>query len=378
MLYPITPIFLSSVLHAPVEAIGFIEGVAEAVASILRSAFGQISDRTGRRRPFVLGGYTISALAKPIIALAHTWPIVLVARVGDRLGKGMRTAPRAEIAKYEINKISGITTSVAVIIIIIVALAGLGLVVVNSLSESSWGTFTIAATIPIALIMGVWMSKIRKGKMAEATIFGVIMLVLAVIYGRYIPNSPIASWFTYNHHSLTILLALYGFLASVLPVWLLLSPRDYLSSIMKITVVAMLAIGIIVVAPNLKMPAFTPFIHGGGPIIPGTLFPYLFITIACGAISGFHSLVSSGTTPKMLMNEKHIKTIAVGSMLIEGLVSILALVAAASLHCMARTRLSRRPPRRHTHGKPVAPAPGRPPLPAPPNATHSRSPLYPR
>ncbi|HEX2936404.1 MAG TPA: carbon starvation protein A [Bacteroidales bacterium] len=237
----------------------------------------------------------------------------------------------AEIAKTEIGKLSGVTTSLAVIIIIIVALAGLGLVVVNSLSESSWGTFTIAATIPIALIMGVWMSKVRKGKMAEATVFGVIMLVLAVVYGRYIPGSPFASWFSYKHHSLTILLAGYGFLASVLPVWLLLSPRDYLSSIMKIGVVAMLAIGIIVVAPNLKMPAFTPFVHGGGPIIPGTLFPYLFITIACGAISGFHALVSSGTTPKMLMSEKHIKSIAVGAMLIEGLVSILALVAAASL-----------------------------------------------
>jgi carbon starvation protein len=237
----------------------------------------------------------------------------------------------AEIARTEISKLSGITTSVAVIIIIIVALAGLGLVVVNSLSESSWGTFTIAATIPIALTMGMWITKVRKGKAAEATIFGVIMLFLAVVYGRFIPSSSVAGWFTFNHHQLTILLACYGFFASVLPVWLLLAPRDYLSSIMKITVVAMLAIGIIVVAPNLKMPAFTPFTKGGGPIIPGTLFPYLFITIACGAVSGFHSLVSSGTTPKMLMNEKDIKFIAVGSMLIEGLVSILALVAAASL-----------------------------------------------
>lgn len=236
-----------------------------------------------------------------------------------------------EIAKCEISAVSGITTSVAVIIIIIVALAGLGLVVVNSLTESSWGTFTIAATIPIALIMGVWMSKIRKGKMTEATVFGVIMLFLAVVYGRYIPDSPVAQWFTFNHHSLTILIGIYGFLASVLPVWLLLSPRDYLSSIMKITVVGMLAIGIVLVAPDMKMPAFTAFTRGGGPIIPGTLFPYLFITIACGAISGFHSLVSSGTTPKMLMNEKSIRFIAVGSMLIEGLVSILALVAAASL-----------------------------------------------
>jgi carbon starvation protein len=237
----------------------------------------------------------------------------------------------AEIARKEINKVSGITTSVAIIIIIIVALAGLGLVVVNALAESSWGTFTIASTIPIALIMGVWMFRIRKGKTAEATIFGVIMLILAVVLGRYIPGSQFAGWFTFNHKTLTILIAVYGFLASVLPVWLLLSPRDYLSSIMKISVIGLLAVGVIIVAPEIKMPAFTPFINGGGPIIPGKLFPYLFITIACGAISGFHSLVSSGTTPKMVMKESNIKMIAVGSMLTEGVVSILALVAACSL-----------------------------------------------
>jgi carbon starvation protein len=237
----------------------------------------------------------------------------------------------AEIAKMEISKLSGTTASLAIIIILIVAMAGLGLVVVNSLAESSWGTFTIACTIPIALAMGVWMFQVRKGKVIEATVGGVILLVFAVVYGRYIPSSPIASWFTYDHHSLTILLAAYGFLASVLPVWLLLSPRDYLSSIMKLSVVAMLAVGIIIVAPDLKMPAFTAYIHGNGPIIPGTLFPYLFITIACGAISGFHSLVSSGTTPKMLSNESHIKFITVGAMLSEGIVSVLALIAAASL-----------------------------------------------
>jgi carbon starvation protein len=179
--------------------------------------------------------------------------------------------------------------------------------------------------------MGVWMFKFRKGKTAEATIIGVTLLTLAVIFGRYIPSSPFASWFTFDHKTLTILLIGYGFAASVLPVWLLLSPRDYLSSIMKIAVIAMLAIGVIVVAPTLHMPAFTPFIHGGGPIIPGTLFPYLFITIACGAISGFHALVSSGTTPKMIMKESHIKSIAAGSMLVEAMVSILALIAASSL-----------------------------------------------
>ena len=237
----------------------------------------------------------------------------------------------AAIAKEEINKVSGITTTFAIILIIVVALAGLGLVVINALAESSWGTFTIASTIPIALIMGIWMFKIRKGKTLEATIFGVVMLVLAVIIGRYVPDSQFALWFTFNHKTLTIIIAIYGFLASVLPVWLLLSPRDYLSSIMKISVIALLAVGIIIVAPEIKMPAFTEFGRGGGPIIPGRLFPYLFITIACGAISGFHSLVSSGTTPKMIMNESDIKTIAVGSMLTEGVVSIMALIAATSL-----------------------------------------------
>jgi carbon starvation protein len=237
----------------------------------------------------------------------------------------------AAIAKEEINKVSGITTTFAIILILVVAMAGLGLVVINALAESSWGTFTIASTIPIALIMGVWMFRVRKGKTLEATIFGVIMLVLAVITGRYIPGSQFASMFTFNHRTLTILLAVYGFFASVLPVWLLLSPRDYLSSIMKISVIGMLAIGLIIVAPEIKMPAFTDFGRGGGPIIPGRLFPYLFITIACGAISGFHSLVSSGTTPKMIMKESDIKTIAVGSMLTEGVVSIMALIAATSL-----------------------------------------------
>jgi carbon starvation protein len=237
----------------------------------------------------------------------------------------------AEIAKMEINKVSGITTTFAIILIIIVALAGLGVVVVNALAESSWGTFTIASTIPIALAMGIWMFRIRKGKTLEATIFGVIMLILVVVIGKYIPASHFASWFTFDRKTLTILVAIYGFVASVLPVWLLLSPRDYLSSIMKISVIGLLAIGLIIVVPEIKMPAFTAFSKGGGPIIPGKLFPYLFITIACGAISGFHSLVSSGTTPKMIMKEADIKPIAVGAMLTEGAISVMALIAATSL-----------------------------------------------
>jgi len=237
----------------------------------------------------------------------------------------------AEIAKIEISSFSGLITSIAVLIILIIALAGLGVVVVNALAESSWGTFTIAATIPIAVFMGLWMFKFRKGKTVEATIIGVILLSLAVIYGKYVPGSALEPYFTFDRKTLTILLAGYGFFASVLPVWLLLSPRDYLSSIMKLGVIAMLAVGVIAVSPDIQMPSFTDFIHGGGPIIPGTLYPYLFITIACGAISGFHALVSSGTTPKMLMKESHIKPVAVGSMLAESMVSILALIAATSL-----------------------------------------------
>jgi len=237
----------------------------------------------------------------------------------------------SEIARTQINKVSGFTASVATLIILVIAMAGLGLVVVNALTESSWGVFTISSTIPIAIIMGIWMFKINKGKVLIPTIFGVILLALAVIYGKYIPDSSIAGWFILDHKALTIALICYGFIASVLPVWLLLSPRDYLSSIMKIVVVAMLALGVIIVSPTLHMPAFTQFIHGGGPVIPGSLFPYLFITIACGAISGFHALVSSGTTPKMIMKESHIKGIAAGSMLIEAGVSILALIAASSL-----------------------------------------------
>ena len=237
----------------------------------------------------------------------------------------------AEIARAEINKLSGTTASVVIILALIVTLAGLGVVVVNALAESSWGTFTIAMTIPIAMFMGVWMFKLRPGKTVEATIMGVAMLAAAVILGRYIPDSALAPYFTFSKKTLTLMLCGYGFLASVLPVWLLLSPRDYLSSIMKIGVIGLLAVGVIIVAPDIKMPGFTQFTGGGGPIIPGKLYPYLFITIACGAISGFHSLVSSGTTPKMIMKGSHIKAIAVGSMLTEGVVSIMALIAATSL-----------------------------------------------
>ncbi len=289
-----------------------IAGAGPLVGPVLAAQFGYFP------------GFLWMVLGSVLAGAVHDFIILLASVRHD--GKSL-----AEIAKREIGRLSGGVASIAILVIIVIALAGLGLVVVNALSESSWGTFTIASTIPIAIFMGFWMFRLRKGKTIEATIMGVIFLTLAVVFGRYIPSSQFASWFTFDRPTLTILLALYGFIASILPVWVLLSPRDYLSSIMKLSVIAMLAVGIIIVAPNMKMPAFTSFDHGGGPIIPGTLFPYLFITIACGAVSGFHSLIGSGTTPKMIMKESHIKPIAVGAMLAEGMVSILALIAACSL-----------------------------------------------
>ena len=237
----------------------------------------------------------------------------------------------AEIARIQISPLSGIVASIAILFILVVALAGLGLVVVNALSESSWGTFTIVSTIPIALFMGLYMYRFRKGRIAEGTIIGVIFLTLAVIFGKDIAHSSLAPYFTFPKPKITLFILIYGFVASVLPVWMLLCPRDYLSSFMKIGTIAFLAIGIIIVHPELKMPHITEYIYGGGPIIPGSLFPFTFITIACGAISGFHSLVASGTSPKMVSKESDIRVIGFGAMLIEGFIAILALVAACSL-----------------------------------------------
>ena len=240
----------------------------------------------------------------------------------------------AEITREEIGPVAWFAGAVAILFIVVIAIAGLGIVVVNALAESPWGTFTIAMTIPLAIFMGFYMYVWRKGRVVEATVIGVIGLMACVIFGEPLnhPDSVVGSFFRLTREQLVFAIAIYGFAASVLPVWLLLSPRDYLSSFMKIGTIALLVVGIVIVNPVLLMPPLTEYIHGGGPIIPGPLFPFCFITIACGAISGFHSLVASGTTPKMVDKESHIRPIGYGAMLIEGTVGVLALIAASSMH----------------------------------------------
>src|SRR3954471_17727191 len=238
----------------------------------------------------------------------------------------------ADLARLEIGPIAGGTAAVAILFIIVIALAGLGLAVVNALQQSAWGTFTIAASIPLALFLGLYMYRLRPGQITEATIIGVTGMLAAVLFGKPIAASSIGHFFQFNRTELIVLMAAYGFVASVLPVWLLLAPRDYLSSFMKIRTIALLIVGVIVVNPVLEMPAFTEFTSGGGPIVPGPLFPFAFITIACGAISGFHALIASGTTPKMIDREADIRVIGYGAMLMEGLVGIMSLIAASALY----------------------------------------------
>jgi len=233
-----------------------------------------------------------------------------------------------QLAKAHISPTAGVATAFAILFIIVTALAGLALVVVNALNESAWATFTIAVTIPAALLVGLYMYRIRPGKIVEASLLGVTIVVLGVIVGEPLSKSSIGSIFVLSKPTLSILLPLYGFIASTLPVWVLLCPRDYLSSYMKLGTIGLLVAGVFVVNPTLHMPAVTQYIHGGGPIIPGKVWPFVCITIACGAISGFHSLIGSGTTPKMIKSEADICFIGYGAMLTEAVVSMMALIAA--------------------------------------------------
>lgn len=235
------------------------------------------------------------------------------------------------IAHKNIGPLAGITTSIATLFIIVCTLASVAIVVVKALAESSWGMFTILVTIPAALLTGLWMYKIRPGKVAEASLIGVSIVLAGVLLGSPFAQSAWGSTLLFNETTLKLMLPIYAAVASILPVWVLMCPRDYLSSYMKIGVMVVLAVGILAAAPTLKMPATTPFVSGGGPVISGPIWPFVCIVIMCGAISGFHSLIASGTTPKMISKESHIRPIGYGAMVVEGFVAVTALVAACAL-----------------------------------------------
>lgn len=237
-----------------------------------------------------------------------------------------------QMAREEIGKIGGVTALITVLLIMIILLAVVALVVVNALKDSPWGTFTIAATMPIAVFMGLYLRYWRPGKVLECSVIGFVLVMLSIFAGQWVSNSPaLAPIFTMSGVALAIAIILYGFLASALPVWLLLAPRDYLSTFVKLGVVILLAIGILFVRPDLQLPPLTRFVDGTGPIFAGKIFPFCFITIACGAISGFHALISSGTTPKMIAREWHAWPVGYGSMALESFVAIMALIAACAL-----------------------------------------------
>lgn len=236
------------------------------------------------------------------------------------------------IAKTEIGARAGGVASFAILFILILTLAGLSIAVVNAMFHSPWGAYTVFCTIPIAIIMGIYMHVIKPGDVRGGSFIGAIMLFLAVVTGPYVAENPtLASFFTLSKPTLSIFIPIYGFVASALPVWLLLCPRDYLSTYLKLGTIGMLAVGIFVVRPELQMAPLTEYIHGGGPIVPGSVYPFLFITIACGALSGFHAIIGTGTTPKMISSERDIPFVGYGAMLAEGFVAIMALVAACVL-----------------------------------------------
>ncbi|MFR9725895.1 carbon starvation CstA family protein [Streptomyces sp. MS19] len=237
-----------------------------------------------------------------------------------------------QIAREEIGLVGGIAAVIAIFSIMIIILAVLALIVVNALAESPWGTFSVGLTIPIALFMGVYLRYLRPGRIAEVTVIGVALLLLAIVSGRWIANSGLADTFTLSPGALVGWLVIYGFAASVAPVWLLLVPRDYLSTFMKVGTIGLLALAIVITLPTLQMDAVTDFAsNGDGPVFAGSLFPFVFITIACGALSGFHSLISSGTTPKMIQKETQVRTIGYGAMLMESSVAVMAITAACVL-----------------------------------------------
>jgi carbon starvation protein len=290
-----------------------IAGAGPLVGPVLAAQFGYLPGTL-----WIVFGVVLGGAVQDFIILFGS-----MRRDGKSLG---------QMAKEETGPVTGLLAMVAVLAIMVILLAVLALVVVNALKDSPWGVFTILCTIPIAILMGFWMKVWRPGKTLEASAFGVVLLLLALVGGRYIAQSPmLAPYFTHSGLAIAYGMIAYGFIASVLPVWMLLCPRDYLSTFMKIGTILLLALGILLVLPALKMPAVTQFVDGTGPVFAGKLFPFAFITIACGAISGFHALVASGTTPKMLTRESDARLIGYGGMLMESFVAIMALCAAALL-----------------------------------------------
>ncbi len=290
-----------------------IAGAGPLVGPVLAAQMGYLPGTL-----WILGGVVAAGAVQDFIVL-----FVSVRRDGKSLG---------EMIKMELGPIPGSLALVGVLAIMIIILAVLALVVVKALTASPWGLFTIAATIPIALLMGLYMRIIRPGRVGEASAFGVVLLLLSIVFGRTVASDPTwAPLFTLTGPQLAWALIVYGAVAASLPVWLMLAPRDYLSTFLKIGTIVALALGIYFVAPSLSMPATTRFIDGTGPVFSGKLFPFLFITIACGAVSGFHALISSGTTPKMIEKESHMRLIGFGGMLAESFVALMALTAACVL-----------------------------------------------
>ena len=300
---------------------------------------------------FVLFGHHFAAIAAagpllgPVLAAQFGYmPGMLWILIGCVLAGGVhdmvvlfcsvrhRGQSLAYIATQEIDKTTGAVAAWAVLAILILTLAGLSIAVVNAMHNSLWSTYTVAATIPIAIIMGLYMQIWRKGDVLGASIIGVVLLALCLLSGPMVAAHPeLFGWLDIDKKSMSILIPVYGFLASVLPVWLLLLTRDYLSTFLKVGTILALAIGIIFVMPNFNMPPFTKFIEGGGPIVGGPVIPFIFITIACGALSGFHATIGTGTTPKMLGREHDVLFVGYGAMLLEGFVAIMALIAACVL-----------------------------------------------
>ena len=291
-----------------------IAGAGPLVGPVLAAQMGYLPGTL-----WVLAGVVFAGAVQDMIVL-----FLSTRRDGRSLGDMIRS---------EMGPVAGTVAGIGVLLICVIILAVLALVVVNALKASPWGTFTVACTIPIALIMGIYGRFVRPGRIGEMSLVGVVLLLAALLYGRTVSETPaLAQYFTLSGPSLALLIIGYGFVASVLPVWLLLAPRDYLSTFMKVGTVALLALGVLIAHPQLQMPAVTKFIDGSGPVWAGSLFPFLFITIACGAVSGWHSLISSGTTPKMIESEKQIAFIGYGGMLTESFVAIMAMIGASVIH----------------------------------------------